>query len=131
MGLDSGGLAKKYVTLGEGLWNNLELWRTGQSVGRTEMDVTFLCKANWVPQGSGPALPHLPSVRTSVASELKPSLPGKLAQRPDHKLGGATTAADSSEARCRASHSVVYRPVSVFSEIENPADLKSRDNEHK
>lgn len=72
------------------------------------MGVTFLCKANWVPQGSG--LLHLPSGGTSVPSSPNPSLPGKLARRPDHKLGGASKAAGNSDARFWVSHSVVCQP---------------------
>lgn len=78
------------------------------------------------------ALLHLPSVRTSVVSSLNPSLPGKLAQRPDHKLRGASNAADKlrglilSISQCGLSASVA-----VFSKIGNPTVTKSRDNEHK
>jgi hypothetical protein len=75
------------------------------------------------------ALLHLPSVRTSVVSSLNPSLP---AQRPDHKLRGASNAADKlrglilSISQCGLSASVA-----VFSKIGNPTVTKSRDNEHK
>lgn len=47
-----------------------------------------------------------PQARSSVASQLNPSLPGKSAQKPDHKLGGPSSAVMPDSGYL----SVVYQP---------------------
>lgn len=72
-----------------------------------------------------------PQARSSVASQLNPSLPGKSAQKPDHKLGGPSSVVHSSDARLWVSQCGLSATVPVFSKMGHPVDVKSRDYVHK